>query len=143
MIYVIIMLKIVCISITILNEFTRQCCAIRGLVNDNQNKQCLLIKLRVDSIFVLYVSVTENESRIYYGNWFGVQNKYFLWWRKLNLLLFNLMISERFGEGAASLSIISKYKLNFAHIIIVFLIWFVFLKCNDWKKVQTIKRVNV
>lgn len=140
MIYVIIMLKIVCISITILNEFTRQCCAIRGLVNDNQNKQCLLIKLRVDSIFVLYVSVTENESRIYYGNWFGVQNKYFLWWRKLNLLLFNLMISERFGEGAASLSIISKYKLNFAHIIIVFLIWFVFLKCNDWKKVQKIKR---
>lgn len=142
MIYVIIMVKIVCISITILNEFTRQCCAIRGLVNDNQNKQSLLIhvKLRVDSIFVLYVSVTENESRIYYGNWFGVQNKYFLWWRKLNLLLFNLMISERFGEGAASLSIISKYKLNFAHIIIVFLIWFVFLKCNDWKKVQKIKR---
>lgn len=70
MIYVIIMLKIVCISITILNEFTRQRCAIRGLVNDNQNKQSLLIhvKLRVDSIFVLYVSVTENESRIYYGN---------------------------------------------------------------------------
>lgn len=138
MIYVIIMVKIVCISITILNEFTRQCCAIRGLVNDNK-KQFVLI-LRFDSIFVLYVSVTENQSRIYYGNWFGVQNKYFLWWRKLNLLLFNLMISERFGEGAASFSIISKYKLNFAHIIIVFLIWFVFLKCNDWKKVQKIKR---
>lgn len=138
MIYVIIMVKIVCISITILNEFTRQCCAIRGLVNDNK-KQFVLI-LRFDSIFVLYVSVTENQSRIYYGNWFGVQNKYFLWWRKLNLLLFNLIISERFGEGAASLSIISKYKLNFAHIIIVFLIWFVFLKCNDWKKVQKIKR---
>lgn len=137
MIYVIIMVKIVCISITILNEFTRQCCAIRGLVNDNK-KQFVLI-LRFDSIFVLYASVTENQSRIYYGNWFGVQNKYFLWWRKLNLLLFNLMISERFGEGAASLSIISKYKLNFAHIIIVFLIWFVFLKCNDWKKVQKIK----
>lgn len=78
-------------------------------------------------IFVMYVSVTESQSRIYYGNWFEVRNKYFCGGESL---IYYCLISERFGEGASSsTSIISK--LSFAQIIIVFLICFVFLKCNE------------